>query len=154
MSQVRSSAGSTLKISASIPANHTESGFSALTFTNISELTNIGSVGEETELITHSPIASRGVVKVKGQKNLGSIELEMAYIPTDAGQLLLRSAQGSDNDYSFEMTLQDGTKVYFLGKVMSAKINVGGVNDITTMNSMIERTYSPDGIGEIIVEAI
>jgi hypothetical protein len=153
MSDVRSSAGSTLKISASLPATFNASGYSALMYTNIAELTNIGSVGEETEMITHNPIATRGVVKVKGSKNLGSIDLEMAYIPNDPGQQLLQTAQDDDADYAFEMTLQDNTKVYFLGKVTSFKINVGSVNDITSATAMIERTYSANGVGEIFVPA-
>jgi hypothetical protein len=56
----------------------------------------------------------------------------------DAGQALLKTAYGEDEVYSFEITLQDGTKQYSTGMVFSYTTNIGGSNQITAIGCQIE----------------
>src|SRR5690349_14090990 len=104
---VDSSAGTTLKISASTPATFDAAGYGALTYTNIGEITNLGEFGREYSLITHNPIANRGTVKRKGSFNEGTMALQLGLDKNDAGQILAKSASVSDDDYSFEITTQN-----------------------------------------------
>jgi len=46
----------------------------------------------------------------------------------DAGQSLLQTALDDDENYAFEVELQDGTIQYFSGKVMSYTTNIGGAD--------------------------
>lgn len=135
-----SSAGSTFAISASAPASENAAGFDALTYTLVGEVTNLGAVGQESSLITHMPVGDRVVRKLKGSKNNGTMELTYALDLADAGQVLLKAAAESDSAYSVRLVLQNGTKIYFRGLVMSAKREVGGVDSITSGSSTIEVT--------------
>jgi hypothetical protein len=132
------SAGTTVAISASLPATYDAAGFGALTFTTIGEITDAGEYGKEYNLVTHNPLADRKTYKRKGSYNNGSMTLQMGRVPDDAGQVLLLAAQDSDNSYSFEVTLQDGTVNYFTGQVMSYRTSIGSVDQITSASVTVE----------------
>lgn len=136
----QSSAGSSIALTSSIPASFDAAGYAALTYIEIGEVTNIGELGREYNPIEHMPISDRLVKQAKGSYRGGSIDLQYAFDRNDAGQILLRTASRSDADYSFRITLQDGFKFYFYGKVMSAKTNIGGVDSITSGSSTISIT--------------
>lgn len=149
---VRTSAGTTLAVSASAPATFTTAGYDALTPTLVGEVTDLGEFGREYNLVTHNPLANRGTVKKKGSFNEGSINLQLGLDTDDAGQILLKSASTSDADHYFKVTTQSGDIYYFAGQVMSFKVGVGGVDQITTATVMIELTTSANGVG--IVEKL
>lgn len=149
---VRSSAGTTIGLSSSAPATFNAAGYSALTFTTIGEVTDLGEFGREYNLITHNPIGSRGTVKLKGSFNEGSINMTLGLDTDDAGQILAKTASQSDNDYSFVITTQNGDDYYFQAKVMSFKVNVGSVDSVTTATIMLELTTNSAGVG--VVEAL
>jgi len=90
--------------------------------------------------VTHNPLGDRQTVKRKGSYNDGSISMTVARVPSDAGQTLLQDALDSDDNYSFNVTLQDGTELYFAAQVMSYTSNVGSVDQITTASVTIEIT--------------
>ena len=138
MSDVFTSAGTTLGISANAPATYDETGFSALTFTDIGEITDMGEYGREYALVTHNPLGDRRTVKRKGSYNDGALTMSLGRVPSDAGQVLLLAALDSDDSYSFEVTLQDGTIQYFSGQVMSYTTNVGSVDQITGASVTVE----------------
>lgn len=127
------SAGTTLGISASLPASLTTSAYAALTFTNVGEVTDGGSIGRTYNIVNHNPLATRGTVKLKGSFDDGTVQLQVAYAPGDAGQVLVQTALDDDDFCSFAMTLQNGTIVYFQAQVTSAPINVGGVDTVTSI---------------------
>lgn len=140
------SAGTFLGITASAPATFDETGFEALTYTEIGEVTDIGGdIGRVYALVTQQPLKTRATRKFKGSFNSGNMTLQLALDRDDAGQVLAKAALLSDNDYSFCLTLQDGSKTYVRGKVMSFPINVGSVDSITTATITIEITSDDDG---------
>lgn len=144
---VRSSAGTTISLSAGIPATFNTAGYTALTWTAIGEVTDLGEFGREFNLITHNPIGSRGTVKLKGSFNEGSITMQMGLDTDDAGQILAKTASLSDNDYSFKIITQNGDDYYFQAKVMSFKVNVGSVDSVTSATIMLELTTNSAGVG-------
>lgn len=148
----QTSAGTTLSISAGSPATFDETGFEALSFTVIGEITNIdGEIGRVYNLVTHNPLATRATQKFKGSYNSGSVTLQMALDEDDAGQILLEAALTSDANYSFKLVHQDGKVKYFQGKVMSFPATPGGVDDITSASVQVEITA--DDSGNDFVEA-
>jgi hypothetical protein len=149
----RTSAGSTLAISAAAPATFNEAGYEALTFTNIGEITDLGEFGREYALVTHNPLDTRATVKRKGSYNEGAMDLRLALDTDDAGQILLSTASESDADYSFELTLQNGDVYYFQAQVMTFKIGVGSVDQITGASVRLELTSNDDGVGIVEVPA-
>ena len=133
-----SSAGSKVSISAGVPTTFDVTGFSALTYTRVKEVTDIGMIGPESAVILHNPVDENGTYKFKGSRNNGQLALKGARAPSDAGQTLLIAAEAADNPYSFKIELQDGTTIYAQGLVMSHKTSIGGQGQITGFESNVE----------------
>jgi hypothetical protein len=140
-------AGVTIGISASQPATFDEAGYEALVFTNIGEITDGGEHGRTYAEVTHNPIDSRGTQKFKGSFNEGNKTLQLALDSDDAGQILLKTALNSDNDYSFEVTYPNGDIDWFQAKVMSFRKATGGVDSIITASVDLSITTNSDGVG-------
>ena len=149
---VFTSAGTTIGIVAGAPTTYDATGYTALTFVPIGEVTDLGEFGREYALVTHNPVANRGTVKKKGSFNEGSITLQLGLDTDDAGQILAKTASSSDADYSFAVTTQNGDKYFFRAQVMSFKVSVGGVDTITNATIMLEITTNSAGVG--IVEKL
>ncbi len=139
-SQAFTSAGTTIGIVAGDPSSYDATGFEALTFDLIGEVTDLGEFGREYSLVTHNPLGDRQTVKRKGSFNDGSIAMTVARVPGDSGQSELITALDSDDNYSFNVTLQDGTELYFSAQVMSYTANVGSVDQITSASITLEIT--------------
>ena len=150
---VATTAGTTIAVSASAPGTYDSSGYAALSYTSIGEVTNLGSFGREYALVTHNPIGTRATQKYKGSYNEGQIAMEVGLDTDDSGQDLLYTAATSDSNYSFKVTAQNGDVCYFIAKVMSFKRNFGGVDQITSATITLEITSSSGGVGVVIVEA-
>ena len=144
---VRTSAGTTLKVSASAPATFNVAGYLALTFTAVGEITDLGEFGREFALVTHNPVGTRGTQKFKGSFNEGTMNLTLGLDTDDAGQVLMKAASLADSAYSFEVTTQNGDTYYFQAMVMSFKVGIGSVDSITTATCTLELTTSAGGVG-------
>lgn len=149
---VRTSAGTTLRVTASAPSTFDAAGYSALTFTAVGEITDLGEFGREYALVTHNPVGTRGTQKFKGSFNEGTMNLTLGLDTDDAGQVLMKAASLADAPYSFEVTTQNGDKYYFQAMVMSFKVSVGSVDSITTATCTLELTTSAGGVG--IIESL
>lgn len=134
------SAGTKISIASGDPTTYDESGFEALTFAEIGEVTDLGEFGREYSLVTHNPLGSRQTVKRKGSFNDGTISMTVARVPSDSGQADLQTAVDSDDNYQFKVELQDGRVLYFSAQVMSYTTNVGSVDQITSASVSIEIT--------------
>jgi len=155
------SAGSTLRVTATAPATFDSAGFGTIFPSTpaagnplVGEITDLGEFGREYALVTHNPLATRATQKYKGSFNSGSIQLALAYDKADLGQDIMRIAQTSDADYYFEIKDQQGNKTYFAGKVMMFKTQVGSVDQITTASATIEITATAAGLDFVVVEAV
>lgn len=144
---VRTSAGTTIGLSASQPATFNATGYDALTFTSIGEVTDLGEFGREYALVTHNPLGARGTVKKKGSFNEGTMTLQLGLDTDDAGQVLALAASTSDADYSFKVTTQNGDIYYFQAQVMSFKVGIGSVDQITSATITLELTSNSAGVG-------
>lgn len=129
-------AGAKVYLSAGIPASLTKSGYAALTYTEIGEVTDAGQIGRVYNMVSHQPLGKRGVVKLKGSYNDGDPSIQAAYAPGDAGQVLVQTALNSDAFYSVKHLLQDGTIIYSQAQVTSAPVAIGTVDTVvgTTIN--------------------
>lgn len=146
---IHSTAGTVISISAAAPATYDASGYNALTWTAIGEITNLGEFGREFAEILHKPIGTRATRKLKGSYNEGSLDLQLALDNDDAGQILMKAASLSDNAYSFKVLAQNGDKYFFPGLVMQWKRGFGAVDDITSANAMVSVTSSSTGVGVV-----
>jgi len=140
MSNAFTSAGTTISVVDSNPATYDQAGFEALTYSLIGEVTDLGEFGREYSAVTHKPLGDRRTVKRKGSYNDGTVAMTVARVPGDAGQTLLTTGLDSDDNYSFEVVLQDGTTLYFEAQIISYTTNVGSVDQITTASVSLEIT--------------
>ena len=149
---VRTSATSTLRISAGTPVTFDAAGYAALSFTTIGEVTNMGELGRDFQLVTHNPIATRGTQKFKGSFNEGTMALQLGLDTDDAGQIIAKAGSLSDNAYAFKLTTANGDVYYFQALTMNFKVGVNDVNSITSATINLEITTSNTGVG--IVEVL
>jgi hypothetical protein len=150
----KTSAGTTLGISAGHPATFNEAGFEGLSYTTIGEITSIdGNIGRVYNLVTHNPLATRATVKKKGSYNSGSATIPLAIDRDDAGQILAQTALNSDDNYSFVIEEQDGSFLYFQGIVLSFPVVYGGVDAITSGTITIEITSDDSGNDFVLLPA-
>jgi len=137
VSQARTSAGSTISI-ATAPATYDLTGFTALTWTVVNEVTDLGEFGKKYTLVSHQQLGDRKVVKRKGSYNNGTMSLKMAHVMNDAGQAMLVTARDSDASYAFKVVLQNGETNYFTAQVMEYTTNVATVDTITQSSVSLE----------------
>lgn len=125
-------AGSTLGVTTQTPATYDAAGYgaSAMSYTLVGEITNIGPISREYNVVSHNPIASRQVTQKKGSFTLPPIELTMAWDQSDAGQDILRAAEATDAILTFEITKQGGDKRYFTAQVSKVSESFGGADDV------------------------
>jgi hypothetical protein len=124
----------------------------ALAFVEIGEAEDLGEFGDEASEITFTALSNRRVRKFKGTFNAGTITCQVGSDPSDAGQAAMIAAFASDLDFPFKVELNDQitvggtpTILYFIGKVMSKRRNVGNVENVVRQNF-------PIGINSRIVE--
>ena len=126
------SAGTDISICANAPATYNATGFAALTWISIGEVTELGEFGRVYNIVKLNLLKDRRTVKRKGSYDDGTVAAQMARVPDDAGQAILVAAVNSDSSYSIKVTLQDGTKFYFSAQISSYTTNVGNVDQITS----------------------
>lgn len=147
---VSTSAGTTLGLSASAPATYNKTGYEALVFTGIGEVSDLGEIPSRVyELVTWQPIADRGMRKAKGGYQIGSQTITVGIDAADAGQILLDTATNSDTVYSVKIDHPNLGTIYARALVMGGPKNYGDVNSIATRQVTLEYTIvdqNTDGI--------
>ena len=122
------------------PASYDNTGFVALTYEPIGEITEAGEFGRQYNLVTHLRLDERRTVKRKGSFNDGQMTLQIARVSADTGQADLITDLTLDANSAFRVTLQDGTFLYFTAQVLSYTTNIGGTDQITGSTVVIEIT--------------
>lgn len=110
--------------------------YTGLTWVEIKGIGNLGETGKATNILTYPTWGESVVQKGKGLTDAGSPTLEVARIPTDPGQIILRnaSAVGNNDNYAFKIQRADGTN----GATGSIMYNRGMVTGPTRPNGSNE----------------
>lgn len=98
---VQTSAGANLSIGTTAANLLTD------TYVTVNEITNLGQFGRSYDEIKYSNLLNRNVIKFKGQRDDGDIQLDLGRFSGDAGQAAMRVALDIDADYNFKVTLND-----------------------------------------------
>ncbi len=138
ISKVRTSAGTKLYISASAPATYDLATIAALSYTEVGELSDLGSFGKKYNLVTFNALGDRKTVKRRGSYNNGTLALKLGSSVTDAGQVLMEAQAELDTSASFKVVTQSGSAYYFSGQVMGWMLEVGSVDQIMGASADIE----------------
>jgi tail tube protein len=124
--------------------------FQALSgWTSIGLIESVGEFGDQNNDVTFSAIGDSRVRHAKGAADAGTMALVCAHDPFDAGQIALETAQQTNLNYAFRVTLPDSpgtpftnTEIYFRGLVSSRRKNIG-TNDNVVRNNYNVLVNSP-----------
>jgi hypothetical protein len=122
----------------------TEAEFEALSYTEISQIQDLGEFGDVAEGISFSVINDERQQHRKGSQDGGVLPLILSYDLGDAGQAALKVASASRSNYAFKI-LFGGTPgvppteeaFYFRGRVLRFRTEVGGPDRVLSVNSEI-----------------
>ena len=137
-------------ISASLPATYDAAGYAAtgVAFTVIGSVSQFPPSGSKRNVTKFQPIAG-AVSKLKGAPDYGDGDMQMADIPADAGQVILKAAEASANHYSLKVTYPDGEIHYMDIIVSSWELSGGKEGDPLIRTAMIGVCRAP-----VIVAAV
>jgi hypothetical protein len=148
MSHLFATAGSKLYIGADPKdfgnVDLVESDFNAVVWTEVKGLTNLGSAGDTSELISSNQIGIARTRKMKGTRNAGAMQVVADLDYADAGQLALIAAEKSQHTYPFKVVFNDAppagtpSQRYFVALVMSAGEQWNEANSAMALNSTLE----------------
>jgi len=133
-----SAAGTTFAVSASLPATYDAAGYNALTWTPVTDVSDIPEFGPSTSVNTFNPIDNRVTQKSTGSIDYGSVAIGFAHVAADAGQGILAANMGNNTGISCRVTRPDGAKDYFTGIVSSFTRNHSGVDSFFVGTASIE----------------
>jgi hypothetical protein len=150
----QTAAGSKLYIGGSNPTADQTDLDAETSWTEVGEITNIPEFGLSYGKIEHKPLADRATYKFKGSFDGGSVQLDMAEAPADAGQTALLAALVDDGSYNFKIEYNDApagasatpTIRPFMGKVFSYRTNIGTTEGIIAARVLIEIDGQPGRI--------
>jgi hypothetical protein len=133
------SAGTTIGISAVLPATPDETGYTALTFTTIGGVESIPAFGASTAVNSFQPL-NGPQEKHKGPTNYGSLQIPMAYDKADAGQIVVRTAAAPSNNarYAWVVTYPNGDKRWFQGRAFGLQETPGSATNVLMQTTTVE----------------
>jgi hypothetical protein len=109
----------------------------------VGETESIGEVGDQSNPITFASLADQRMLKLKGVRDAGTLQVTCARDGEDAGQLATEEAEKTQFNYRFRIRYNDAPDAnyssstdYFAGQVMSRQVNIADVNAVT------RRTFS------------
>ena len=137
---VQSVVDAELHVCAAAPATQTVSGFEALTFTEVGEVTDLGESGSTLGFAEHSALKDGITRPVPAFVTFNERTITMGYDAEDAGQALLESAVNGANlrvKHSFKIVLQSGRILYRTGYITGFNVGVPGGNSVVSATSGI-----------------
>jgi hypothetical protein len=146
MTDVSAATGTTLGVSAGLPATFDAAGYDALTFTDLGEVIDIGELGKAFNVVNHQTVGRAYPQKLKDTFDIANISLTLGRVSTDAGQVLLQTALAEKVSYAFELLLPSGDRGAFTGQVIKAGIGALASGNVET--TMIEIAIDPETLFE------
>lgn len=136
-SNVITASGAQLGISATLPAAHTIDGFTALSFTDVAEVVDLGEAGKLFNITDYSPLGEEEIRRIKASYTQGERALSLGKDLSDAGQQLLRDANNSRDAYAFRVIYSNGDVLYFTALVNGYSTAIGTSDTIVAANGTL-----------------
>lgn len=145
MSNVTIAKGTTISIVVGAPATYDDTGYAALTYVKVGEVTSMGTFGGSATVTTNIPLETGIVDKHIGSIDYGQLPLTIAADSTDAGQLLLKAgfdgvSKGLEHSIEFSIPTASGTNVtkYTSAKISSFETDLSDADSIIMVSSSLE----------------
>lgn len=137
------SLGTVISVVAGEPATYDQTGFEALTYQEVGEITSAGEYGGTAQINQNIPLKTGIVNKRAGSYDYGTAALQITRDSADAGQTDLKDGfDGSEkgNVHSIKVALPDGSEQYFTAIISSFTTNIGDANTWTAASCNLELT--------------
>lgn len=135
-------AGTQISISAGVPVTYDEAGFAALTYTSVGEVSSApGDGGTTFEDVSYTVLGRRATVHLKGTSDQPEETMEVVVDRNDAGQIMLKAALLSDNQYAFKVVYNNGEIDYFQALVTGNAGEGGDSNTVRMRTVTFRRDY-------------
>ena len=116
------SIGTTISVSAALPATENDTGYEALTFTEILGVVSIGEKGDDAEDVTLSLVKTGRQEHSIGTIDGGILAVGCKELAADGGQVIIKAGMHSDVDHSFQIVDSvTGASQYFFGRIANGK---------------------------------
>ena len=138
--------GATLEIGGVLAMKSSDfvaSDFNAISWTEITGMENLGSVGDESAEISQDIIGESRTKRIKGTRNAPPMQIVYGINYDDAGQQALIAAEKTIHDYAFRLTFNDAppggtpSKRLFIAKVASVTEALDTANNTMKGNSSL-----------------
>lgn len=146
MVDVTKNAGTTVKMSATLPATYDDTGYGVPVFTDIGEIIDVGEIAKTWAAINHQAVTREYPQKVKDTYDIPDVTITIGRVTSDTGQVLLQTALAASVSYSFEVTLPSGDIVYFTAQVMKA--GLGAVASGAVSSTVVTLAVDPESLHE------
>lgn len=113
--------GTVFKVSAAKPATEDQTGYDALTFTEVEGVISIPERGDSVEDVSEPTLKDGRIEHFNGQVDGGVLEIPIKHIEDDAGQAILIAGAGTNTVHSFEEVDIDGEAHFFYGRIQSMR---------------------------------
>ncbi len=146
MAGIFATAGAILYIGGSLPAQTSDfvlGDFAGQSWVQVSWMENIGAFGDEAATITFDAIEQQRTQKLKGTRNAGDMSLVCGIDYEDAGQVAIRAAEATPNNYAFKVQFNDApvggtpSERYFIALVMTAREQLDTANNVMKLNATL-----------------
>lgn len=127
----KSNKGTTLWVCATAqPSDLDQAGFEALPWVQVKQVGSIGETGPNTNILTYDTLDTEVSQKAKGITNAGDPPIEVARVPDDPGQVIMRTAGAPSNDdsFAFKIVKLDTTTIYNRG-IVTGPMRPNGRNE-------------------------
>lgn len=135
---IRPASGTTVSVSAGLPATVDTTGYEALTFTELKGADNVGELGTNVGTGTFTPL--NGAQQFyRTVRTAPSFDMAPADLPADAGQGIVQTAADADPGAAAEtisLKIEDsaGYITYFKALVLKSARMYGGAEDLQMRN--------------------
>jgi hypothetical protein len=108
-----------------------QAGYEALTWVQVGKVGNPGDFGATSNLPTYDTLDEAVTQKQKGVANAGDPQIEVASIPSDAGQIIMRSFGHplNEDNMAIKWTRSNSQVLYSRGVVSGPMYPGGGSDD-------------------------
>jgi hypothetical protein len=111
--------GTTFKVAVGKPATEDQTGYGALTWTEVGGVVSLPERGDSVEDVSEPVLKDGRIEHFIGAKDGGVIDIPVKFIEGDAGQAALASGAGTDTVHSFQEVDTDGEAHFYYGRIMS-----------------------------------
>jgi hypothetical protein len=139
----KTNAGTMLYVSAALPTTNDETGFSALTWTQVKEVESIVPPSDAFSDVTFTSLEDNMTRHVKGVNDPTALTASLGYDSADAGQNILFTALSSKNAYSFKIAYDDDENRYCQGRVFELTDSGGTNSDVVKLSLSVRLTEPP-----------